>query len=210
MADDESFLARWSRRKRDGEPPAENEAKPIEAPEPAAAETPVDPESLPPIDDIGADSDIRAFLEAGVPPDLTRAALRRAWSTDPAIRDFIGLSENSWDFNAPDGAAGFGSITVDEIRRVLAHVQKGRDAVAPAPQAAEDGPPEQAAAGETRSGPQSPGHDQEQARTDGGADVGGTDLPLCDKENTAVQHDAGESEYSPVLARRGHGGALPE
>ena len=36
-----------------------------------------------------------------MPEDLARVALRRAWATDPAIRDFIGLSENSWDFNAP-------------------------------------------------------------------------------------------------------------
>jgi len=68
--------------------------------------------NLPPIESIGSGSDIRPFLAFGVPPDLTRAALRRAWLTDPAIRDFIGLSENSWDFNAPSGTSGFGSLTV--------------------------------------------------------------------------------------------------
>jgi hypothetical protein len=41
------------------------------------------------------------------PADLTRATLRRAWSADPAMRGFIGLSENSWDFNATDGVPGF-------------------------------------------------------------------------------------------------------
>ena len=66
--------------------------------------------SLPPIESIGAESDIRPFLQPGVPQELTRAALRRAWVTDPAIRDFIGLSENSWDFNSPDGASRFGSL----------------------------------------------------------------------------------------------------
>jgi hypothetical protein len=80
-----------------------------------AAQTPVTPKpgqppanrslldiaGLPQIDAIGSGSDIRVFLAPGVPQDLTRAALRRAWLTDPAIRDFIGLSENSWDFNAP-------------------------------------------------------------------------------------------------------------
>jgi hypothetical protein len=35
-----------------------------------------------------------------VPQDLARAALRRAWTVDPAIRDFVGLFENCWDFNA--------------------------------------------------------------------------------------------------------------
>ena len=51
---------------------------------------------------IVAESDVRAFLAPGVPPELTRAALRRTWSADPKIRDFIGLSENSWDFNDLD------------------------------------------------------------------------------------------------------------
>jgi Protein of unknown function (DUF3306) len=72
--------------------------------------------NLPPIESIGAGSDIRPFLAPDVPADLTRAALRRAWSTDPAIRDFIGLSENSGDFNAQDGVPGFGSL----IRQLLA------------------------------------------------------------------------------------------
>jgi hypothetical protein len=56
---------------------------------------------LPPIESIGAESDIRCFLAPGVPAELTRAALRRAWVVDPAIRDFVGLSENSWDFDRP-------------------------------------------------------------------------------------------------------------
>ena len=55
---------------------------------------PFDIASLPPIESIDADTDVTAFLRPGVPPDLTRAALRRAWSTDPAIRDFVGLVEN--------------------------------------------------------------------------------------------------------------------
>jgi len=51
-----------------------------------------------------------------------RAALRRAWSTDLAIRDFIGLSENSWDFNAPGGVPGFGSLTTNGPRQLLARM----------------------------------------------------------------------------------------
>ena len=82
------------------------------------AESPFDAANLPPIESIGAASDIRPFLAPGVPAELTRAALRRAWSTDPAIRDFIGLSENSWDFNAPDGVPGFGSLTPQRLARM--------------------------------------------------------------------------------------------
>jgi hypothetical protein len=44
----------------------------------------------------------------------SRYWLRRAWLADPAIRDFIGLSENSCDFNAPDGVPGFGSLITDD------------------------------------------------------------------------------------------------
>jgi hypothetical protein len=67
--------------------------------------------SLPPIESIGAQSDIRPFLQPGVPQELTRAALRRAWVTDPAIHDFVGLSENCWDFDARDDVPGVASST---------------------------------------------------------------------------------------------------
>ena len=94
-------------------------AQTIEEPgTPAAASAPFDVANLPPVGSIGTGSDIRPFLAAGVPPDLTRAALRRAWSTDPTIRDFVELSENSWDFNAP--VPGFESLTTDDVRRLLA------------------------------------------------------------------------------------------
>ena len=85
---------------------------------PSPTESPFDAANLPPIESIGAASDIRPFLAPGVPADLTRAALRRAWSTDPAIRDFIGLSENSWDFNAQDGVPGFGSLTPQRLAQM--------------------------------------------------------------------------------------------
>ena len=86
----------------------------------AAIQSLFDAVSLPPIASIGAGSDLRPYLAPGLPQDLTRAALRRAWSTDPAIRDFIGLSENSWDFNAPDAVSGFGSLITDDAGRLSA------------------------------------------------------------------------------------------
>ena len=134
MSDAEGFLARWSRRKRKAaaQPeaakaaPASDDTKlehPAAAPIPAA--------DLPSIESIDADSDITAFLGAGVPPDLARAALRRAWTTDPAIRDFVGLSENAWDFNAPDGVPGFGSLNPDQIRRLVQEMSREPEADAP-------------------------------------------------------------------------------
>jgi hypothetical protein len=78
---------------------------------------------VPPIESIGADTDIRGFLAAGVPPDLTRAALRRAWAADPKIRDFVGPADYDWDFNAPGTMAGFGSLEMtDALRQVTAQI----------------------------------------------------------------------------------------
>src|SRR4051812_11429645 len=126
MSDPKDFLARWSQRKLKPQAqkpaPEENTTSPAAGDENVAA-TPdheFDITSLPSLESIGANSDIRAFLQRGVPTSLTRAALRRAWSADPAIRDFVGLSENSWDFNAPDSIPGFGSLDADEVRRVAA------------------------------------------------------------------------------------------
>src|SRR5207253_3315872 len=38
------------------------------------------------------------------------AALRRAWVSDPVIRDFIGIAENQWDFTNPTTIPGFGPL----------------------------------------------------------------------------------------------------
>jgi len=81
--------------------------------------TQLPPASQPPIESIGPRSDIRPFLAPGVPQDAARQALRRAWVADPAIRTYIGPSENSWDFNAPDGVPGFGSPITTAADRVL-------------------------------------------------------------------------------------------
>ena len=48
-------------------------------------------------------------------PELSRAALRRAWSADPAIRDFVGLAENAWDFTDPNAMPGFGPLEAPMI-----------------------------------------------------------------------------------------------
>ena len=55
-----------------------------------------------------------------MPPELTRAALRRAWAADPKIRDFVGLADYDWDFNTPGAIAGFGPLEMsDEVRRQI-------------------------------------------------------------------------------------------
>jgi uncharacterized protein DUF3306 len=92
---------------------------------------PFDPAQLPPLDSIGADTDITAFLRRDVPPDLTRAALRRAWTSDPAIKNFVGLVENGWDFNDPSAMSGFGPISAEEVARLAGKLIEALPEAAP-------------------------------------------------------------------------------
>src|SRR5580692_5629995 len=130
MKGSDHFIQRWARLKR-----ASNSAHEIETvsaevevttTQPEAEEAPdqaFDPASLPSLEQIAADTDIGAFLQSGVPAELTRAALRRAWASDPDIRDFIGIAENQWDFNDPDGIPGFGPLpAIDSAPPVLTQV----------------------------------------------------------------------------------------
>jgi hypothetical protein len=125
MSQDDSFISRWSRLKRDWRSRRERDAErrgnaapsragPGAANKDTGAETEtgatsaVDLARLPSIDSITADTDISVFLQSGVPTKLTEAALRRAWVSDPVIRDFIGIAENQWDFTDPTTIPGFG------------------------------------------------------------------------------------------------------
>ena len=137
MNDPDNFLSRWSRRKREAGDGKDKEEKASEArAEPARENEPVRPdstpgasgskldvESLPPIETISAETDITAFMRAGVPETLKHAALRRAWSADPAIRDFMGPTENYWDAAGPDGIPGFGDIDPNlDVRRMVSEL----------------------------------------------------------------------------------------
>ncbi|MFC7475461.1 DUF3306 domain-containing protein [Dankookia sp. GCM10030260] len=114
------FLGRWSRRKRAALAPATVEAPPAAVASPAEALPEFDPASLPPVESLTAESDIAAFLRPQVPAALRTAALRRAWTLDPAIRDYIGPADYAWDFNAPDGMAGFSLELGGDVKRLLA------------------------------------------------------------------------------------------
>src|SRR3981189_3097505 len=76
---------------------------------------PFDLASLPPLQSITVGTDIRSFLGSSVPVELTKAALRRAWATDPAIRDFVGIAESQWDFNDPTAMPGFGPLRASDV-----------------------------------------------------------------------------------------------
>jgi len=128
MSGGESFYARWSRQKRCAAPRSDaKEHPPSSTIETVKSGSPTTGDAaaaipLPPIETIESASAVTAFLAPGVPLELTRTALRRAWRLDPAIRDFIGLSENAWDFDAPGGMPGFGRLDPEEVRRLVAHV----------------------------------------------------------------------------------------
>jgi hypothetical protein len=130
MTEPDNFISRWARLKRESgvqrteppsvEVPADGAEPSVAQPQAATAEKPFDPASLPSIEAITADTDIRAFLQSRVPAGLTRAALQRAWTADPAIRDFIGIAENQWDFNDPNAIPGFGPLQADNGPALLA------------------------------------------------------------------------------------------
>lgn len=120
------FLARWSRRKlAEPEPAAVPEDTAAEAPKPpATCPIPGGPEidlaSLPKLEELTVASDLGPFLRPGVPAALREAALRRMWSLDPAIRDYIGPVEYQWDFNAPGGLPfGFSNELVGDVGKLL-------------------------------------------------------------------------------------------
>jgi hypothetical protein len=145
----ENFVSRWARLKRNAdvrrrtEPagdrlllPAEDASRggaeaAIAQPRIDAVDEPFDPCSLPSIETITVNTDIRGFLQSRVPAELTRAALRQAWASDPAIRDFIGIAENQWDFNDPDSIPGFGPLLEsDNVPALLAQALGRRDKLA--------------------------------------------------------------------------------
>jgi hypothetical protein len=151
MTVSESFVSRWARLKRSANSPRATEESTntpalstsdvsagraeaaISQPRDDAATTeePFDLTGLPSIDAITAKTDISGFLQSRVPAELTRAALRQAWTRDPAIRDFIGIAENQWDFNDPNAIPGFGpSQAQDSAPALLAQALGRRDNLA--------------------------------------------------------------------------------
>lgn len=122
----ESFLERWSKRKAE----ARTGAKSDEDQEQAEAKSLPDAEpeeialeDLPPIESIDASTDLTHWLRKRVPEAWRQAALKRVWVSDPAISQFTGLAENSWDWNAPDGVPGFGPLNpADNVAQLLERV----------------------------------------------------------------------------------------
>jgi hypothetical protein len=160
----------------------------------------IDPASLPPVESLTIESDFGQFLRPGVPTLLRNAALRRMWSLDPAIRDYIGPVDYQWDFNTPGGLPfGFANELVGDVSKLLAQAIGKIEELAP------DDAPEQA-----------------QAEADQPEPVPeATPVPEDPMPALVAQgsdEDVSKAEVSPELLadldpplvpRRRHGGALP-
>ena len=245
MSESEKFLTRWSRRKQDAvnetkhgdekqpklDPAVSEEGETPDRRSVVSAgtkeikekkdkteekELPIfDPRSLPSIDSIVADTDIRGFLAPGVPEDLKYAALQQMWRADPAIRDFIGLCENSWDFNAPGGPHGFEPLQVTE--QMKAAVEAMFDQKLPAP---EDSGAEKEEAAVSASADESVGivgdeaveiTEPETAHVTNDQLSETAPLPVeGERQTAALQLDIDAEKPKPFNPRRGHGSALPK
>jgi hypothetical protein len=234
MSGEEDFLARWSRRKRAADEPTGSE--PAQSPavsgeknfqgkteiEGTKPETEFDLSTLPSIESITSATDVTMFLRAGVPAELTRAALRRAWVADPQIRDFVGLAEYAWDFTKPNEMAGFGPIgSAEEVRKLLAEVMgdNAEDAFkvmtsnVPAEQAQEpvstnDSRVVESPANREPGGGEIPAAEtRASAESDSasGSKEGAAERPV----NFAMQQESQDANAEKQPPQRTHGGALP-
>jgi hypothetical protein len=234
MSDRENFLSRWSRRKREvlreaeavvpppkatGDRPEERDRASAEGSArgaPASAVLTFDPASLPSVQSITAETDIRGFLASGVPSELTRAALRRAFASDPAIRNFVGLADYDWDFNAADSIAGFGPLQMtDDVAKMAAQVlepdrTEPRNPLDPArtipkaEEAADKANTDTAHAAATEM------HNHVTDREQPANEIGAPAHADGGQGRVAVQYTTTKPENRNVPVRRQHGGALPK
>ncbi|MFE1599847.1 DUF3306 domain-containing protein [Methylobacterium sp. ID0610] len=158
----EDFLSRWARRKRavraaeeaerataaedqtasavaasPGTEAAAGVPDPLSDPGPPERPEAEDPQvDLPPLESLTPESDLAPFLRVGVPAVLRNAALRRMWSLDPAIRDFVSEArEYAYDWNSPGGVPGLGPLLPsDDVQAMLRRIVDGppQEALTPA------------------------------------------------------------------------------
>ena len=180
--------------------------------EPAEVDTRETAEPLPRVEDLTPESDLSAFLRKGVPEALKQAALRRMWSLDPAIRDYVGPAEYAWNFNDPGAMAGFGSAGggaaigkgLPSFSEGLSRETEERLAGSVIPSAeAEDPRPD--TLDSVRDVPRSADRDPDSSDPPAGASGPESDADAGPPSRTA--EEPGEVERPPHPPR--HGGALP-
>jgi hypothetical protein len=147
-----------------------------------------------------------------VPAELTRAALRRAWTSDPAIRDFIGIAENQWDFNDPDGIPGFGPLPATEsVPAVFTQVSSKLE-TSPAALAGTATPVQSAGSSVAYSEQSTVRRDAQPKPDESNSAVSGN--PSHSNETsearTVTESDRDTEEYDASRKRHRHGSALPQ
>jgi hypothetical protein len=213
VAEERNVFLRWARLKQASKEGGDTEVAPIESKETAVlpvthgeGDEPFDLASLPSIESIAAHTDIAAFLRAGVPAELTRAALRRAWSSDPAIRDFVGIAENQWDFNDPNAIPGFGPLdptqsAADLLRQVSRRLEQVPEALEDMPSPVN--PIQQEAEISVHPFPGQPNVTEQPLLADAGQ------RSTEEQDTSAQPQEASVVGVSSSLRRRRHGSALP-
>jgi hypothetical protein len=150
------FLTRWALRKQAAKQEArapDAEVEPVPTPEgtrettmpdtTAAAQAepePFDLSSLPTLDSLTEATDIRVFMQAGVPEELRNAALRQLWTLDRGIRDYVSPAlDYAYDWNAAGGVPGNGALSAaTDVARMVAEVFSGAESQ-PDPAGANEG-----------------------------------------------------------------------
>ena len=216
MTEKGNVFLRWMRLKREAKTTAQQaeavsidiEAATVHLGINAAVQEPFDPASLPSIDSITADTDIVAFLKSDVPTELTRAALRRAWTSDPAIRDFIGIAENQWDFNDPNGISGFGRLDATESGVIFLAQVSGTPGEMPN-LLAEGATSVERVASNAPCSEQPEADQQLDPRQSPSTDSIISSCAIAEvRTGTKAEH--GLEEYDASCSRRSHGSALPK
>lgn len=210
---DGGFLGRWARRKREAEreavrgdesPPPEDAAEAVAAAPDVTGDAEPDPEllaSLPRLEDITATTDIKVFLQKGVPAALRNAALRRAWVADPVIASYQDPARDYfWDWNAPGGVpGGGGALDPDRVARMV------RDLVGEPEPETDDSP--RNATPEAPPAPPAPPVAAEASAPVAEAPAAAAPPEVADLRGAPAP---GPGNAAPASApRRRHGGALP-
>ena len=150
MTGEEPFIKRWSRLKNErrdeaeAAPDAKASAKPVQqakaTPErdakpspPAEAGDPKVIAELPPVESLGEHSDYSPFMREGVPMPLRLAALRKLWTSDPALAGPELLDLHNLDYThlaAPGQVVAtsyqVGRGFVDKVEESIKRVEEAR------------------------------------------------------------------------------------
>jgi hypothetical protein len=181
----------------------------------------IDLATLPKLEDLTPASDFSVFLRKGVPEELKRLALRKLWTLDPAIRDFVEVAENQYNWNDPHGVPGFGPL--DESTDIEKLLAQATGQTPPSPEPAPEPAPARVAEQPSRTDAARPSDEpesradpdrSEQSSDDTIQAAAKLDAPVpADDENLQDrdQEPREQTGQTPVLdpPRRRHGGALP-